>query len=503
MAAKINKNRYRLITLLYVIFVCLSVLNIPATLLDSNYYSIKTLEYQEQARLKQVNFANRLIEEQQLKLISDTARVYINIQARIHKSYEYMDRYDQLIQKTMADQNTDVFKEFNSKRKIEALFLKDSNVYKIRDEFFDLIRYLNTQPFQIDQAIKKLVPVSEVVITQSGKELEWERYLFLHKPTAISYFHVKRLKLLLLDNENIYQNAILKTIGYLPAYYSEAENRAVMDKANSVPTVIDNSALRDSIRKADSAANAVRTARANPDKAENTAKVVPKDATAKYPKYPVQADSVYSKATNTDNFDQFIQRIITSLHSENYFVGIANPVLKEFNYFLGTDFGFEIVPKGGEITQVGFNYSITFRNTGEYTFKFTDKRNGANKQVFEKKVRVYLFPNPLVKLNGDNNIVREIVNVKDLFAANRLVGYLNINDLPNFPGRINGFRVTRIGAKEDKRSIYNYGEVFGPELQNLITTLQKGEFILFDNITCSMVDGTTRTANPLTFKIVD
>ena len=45
--AAINRNRYRLITLLYVIFVCLSVLNIPATYLDSNAYSIKTLEYQE------------------------------------------------------------------------------------------------------------------------------------------------------------------------------------------------------------------------------------------------------------------------------------------------------------------------------------------------------------------------------------------------------------------------------------------------------------------------
>ncbi|MFM9022113.1 MAG: hypothetical protein ACKOOA_12365, partial [Sediminibacterium sp.] len=63
MAANINLNRYRLITLLYVIFVCLSVLNIPSSLLDSYHYSIKTLEYQIKATLDQVEFANKVIQD--------------------------------------------------------------------------------------------------------------------------------------------------------------------------------------------------------------------------------------------------------------------------------------------------------------------------------------------------------------------------------------------------------------------------------------------------------
>ena len=481
MAAKINKNRYRLITLLYVIFVCLSVLNVPASLLQSNWYSILTLEYQEKGRIKDVNFANRLINEQKANLVSDTALVYLKIQKHIHDTYEYVDNFDKFIIKSFADQKTDLKNEFNSKRKIETLFLHDSAVYRMRDVFLELLNFLNSQPFQIDQALKNYIPIRQMIQTSTDKELEWERYLFLHKPTAISYYHIKRLKLLLLDNENLYQNAILKTIGYLPAYYSEKEKRAVIDVAEITSKVIDNQKVRDSIKKVDS--------------------VAPKPPTsAAFPKFPVQADSIYSKATNTDNFDQFIQRIITSLHTENFFVGIQNPILKEFNYFLGSDFGFDVIPKA-EITSVGFNYSITFRNTGEYTFKFTDKRNGASKQIFEKKVRVYLLPNPLVKLSGDN-LVRDIVNVKDLFAANRLVGYLGINDIPNFPGRINGFRFTRI-SKTEQKGIYNYGDVFGPEVQNLIRSLEKGDIVLFDNITCSMVDGVTRTANPLTFKIVE
>src|SRR5476649_2102102 len=125
MAAKINKNRYRLITLLYVIFVCLSVLNIPATYLDSNSYAIKTLEYQEKARLAAVDFANRMIAEQKDKLQTDSARVLLDIQARLHRSYEYMNKFDQTIVKKLAAQNTTVEREFSSKRKTEEIFLED------------------------------------------------------------------------------------------------------------------------------------------------------------------------------------------------------------------------------------------------------------------------------------------------------------------------------------------------------------------------------------------
>lgn len=481
--AAINRNRYRLITLLYVIFVCLSVLNIPATYIDSNFYAIKTLLYQERERKAQIDFANRLIAEQQDKLTKDTAKVYLRIQARIHKSYEFLEHFDQLIQKRLAEKNTTVYKEFNSKKKMEEIFMEDSSIYHVQYELADLVRFLDTQPFQIDRAIKENIPVSETVFMQTGKEVEWARYLFLHKPTAISYANLRRIKLLLLDNENVYQNAALRTIGYLPAYYSEIEKRAVLDNASNQSKVIDNRLLqKDTSKQVDS---------------------VSKQGTTAFPKFPVQSDPLNTKASNTDNFDEFIQRIITSLHTENFYVGIPNPVLKEFNYLLGTDFNFDIVPKGtADITQTGFNYSLTFRNTGDYAMRFTDRRNGANKLIFEKKVHVYLIPDPLVKLGGDN-ITRDIVNKKDLFASGRLIGYTGLTEIPSFPGRINGYRVTRISKTEPQTSVFNYGDVFQSNLQSLINKLQNGDIIMFDQIQITLVDNTSRTANPLTYKIVE
>ena len=112
------------------------------------------------------------------------------------------------------------------------------------------------------------------------------------------------------------------------------------------------------------------------------------------------------------------------------------------------------------------------------------------------------MPNPLVKLNGDN-LDKDIVNVKDLFASNRLVGYLGLTEVPVFPGRINGYRVTRISKTDPQTSVYNYGDVFQAGLQGMISKLQKGDIIMFDQIQISLVDGTTRNANPLTYKIVE
>ncbi|MFN9589921.1 MAG: GldM family protein, partial [Bacteroidota bacterium] len=87
-----------------------------------------------------------------------------------------------------------------------------------------------------------------------------------------------------------------------------------------------------------------------------------------------------------------------------------------------------------------------------------------------------------------------------------LVLYLQIYDLKQNIGRINSFNVTRI-TKEDDQMVterkLNYGDVFTSEIQSLLRKLKKGDFLLFDNIQVTMIDGTTRNASPLTFKIID
>jgi hypothetical protein len=292
----------------------------------------------------------------------------------------------------------------------------------------------------------------------------------------------------LIQNENIYQNAALKTIGYQPSYYSEKEKDAILFEPNNNTTQnIEQQELLDTFKKMP-----------NPSPKPPAAMATPK--------YPVQADSTYDAASNTDNFDEFIQRIITSLHSETFYVGIPNEVLREFNYLMGVDFDFEVTPKADIIYERN-TYKIRFPKPGQYTLRFSDKKKFNKKISFEKKVSAYLIPPPQVKLNGDANTqFRELVSVRELFTANRLVGFLQIYDLEKFPGRINSFYVTRI-TKVDEQMIterkLNYGDVFNAELQSMLRKLKKGDLLLFDNIQVTMDDRTTRNASPLTFKIIE
>ena len=489
MAVNINLNRYRLITLLYVIFVCLSVLNIPSSLLDSYRYSILTLDYQIKSTLDQVGFANKVIEDKKMQLsASDSARVFLGMQNRIHSSYEKVKAFDDNLVKYLASEKTDINLQFNSRKLSEAYYLKDSGLDKIKSDLVSLVKFLKAQPYQIDQAVEQLIPVKDPVVSQSGKEKDWALYLFLHKTTAISYFHIKRIQLILIQNENIYQNAALRTIGYQPSYYSEKEKEAILFQPNTNTSQnIEQQILQDTF---------ARTPNPSPKP----------PAAAATPRFPVQADSTNDQASNTDNFDEFIQRIITSLHSETFYVGIQNEVLREFNYLMGVDFDFEITPNA-TVRQQGNTYLIKFPKTGQYTLKFSDKRKFTKKVSFEKKVMVQMIPPPQVKLSGDgSNYFRELATVKDLFNANRLVGYLQIYDIPNFPGRINSYYVTRIPKDDDgspQERILNYGDIFSAELQKMLRKLKKGDLLLFDNIQVTMIDGTSRTASPLTYKIIE
>ncbi|MFM9020765.1 MAG: GldM family protein, partial [Sediminibacterium sp.] len=366
----------------------------------------------------------------------------------------------------------DIWKEFNSMRKMEQIFIekegndKKSNIQKVYDELFELVNFLNSQPLQLDSAIKTLIPVVAIITSRSGKDYEWDKYLFLHKPVAVSYFHIKRIKLLLLDVENIYQLAALKTIGYVQAFYSIQNNTTVLFKQGEMSKVSD---------------------------AEKQAEIM-KRLKEELNKNTSNASSEIS--TN----DELTKRLKNALQNENYFVGIKNQILKSLNYSATGDFAIIVTPDA-KMNQTGNDYYLSFGKPGLYTIKFMDKRTSANKVLFDKKVEVSLLPNPLIRLNTES-MTNNIINVRDLLNSNRLIAYMGSSMFKNFPGRINGYNVIKVG-KEGKKPVYNYGDVFSPASQSLIGSCKQGDLIIFDEIQISMSDGTTRKANPMTFKIVE
>lgn len=489
MAGKINYNRYRLITLLYVIFVCLSVLNIPFSLLDSNLYLIRTLEYQEHERLQQVNFANRVISNHRDQLRGDTTAVYLGIKERIHKSYQWADSLDRCIQAGLAAQGTTIEKEFSSKRLIGDVLLKDSLVHRFRDELFALNSFVLAQRFHIDSAFATLLPVKPTLNTQSGKEISWERYLFLHKPTAISYAQVKRIKLLLLDNEYNYQLAALRSIDYYPSFYSKKSNRVFIDRSEDPVINTKNAEEKNIVQPRQPMKSAVPEATSQPQATAATATQQPS---------PSQQNR-----QDKESMQDIYQEIIAALQPENLYVGIRNTVLRNAGSELLKKVAVTVTPQV-DLLQNGSDYTLTFSRPGDYTIVFTDNREGATKgkSLFEKRIHASLLPSPMVRLNTESS-AKDILSVRDLFSLNRLVTTMDIPGQQAFPGRVNGFRLTRIPKTGEQQTAYNYGEVFRGQVQDLLNQLKKGDIVFFDNITISLADGTTRTPNPILYKIVE
>ena len=205
-------------------------------------------------------------------------------------------------------------------------------------------------------------------------------------------------------------------------------------------------------------------------------------------------------SVNDEVFDDLFKKILASLHTENIFVGLNNTLLSDFSFMMGKDFEVDILPKVN-IIKANNNYKVVFKKTGEYMLRFYDLRKG-KKVLFEKKIMVNPIPDPIVKVRGDN-LSNYSISIKDLLSAERLEAKLEINNLNFFPGRINSFKVIRIHNGKEEESVNNYGELFQSPTQKVLGALKKNDFLIFDNVNMSLVDGSTRTSAPIIYKITD
>jgi hypothetical protein len=276
----------------------------------------------------------------------------------------------------------------------------------------------------------------------------------MHKPTAISYMQLERIKLLITKTQLLYQEAALAEIGYLPTYFSQFNPKLYV--------------LKSSVKE--------------------------------YKEEDIIKPGQKVISVNDQVFDDLFQNILASLHAENIFVGLNNTLLSEFNYNLGKDFELEINPKVN-LVKAANNYKVVFNKKGEYTLRFYDMRK-ERKVLFEKKIMVNALPDPVVKVKGDN-LSNYSISVKDLISAERLEARLEINNLNYFPGRINSFKVVRIHNGKEEESVNNYGELFQSPTQKVLGALVKNDLIIFDNLNMSLIDGSTRTAAPIVYKITN
>jgi len=451
----VDVKRYQIISLLYIVFICFSVINIKISVLDSNIYTIKSFQSIDKEELKKVDISNKIIEDNiDLLNKSSKAASYLKIRTRLKTSSKVIYEVLKHVDEEFAKNNTTLSKQFNSRNLIEEILKSDKGVPLLEKDLFDLSEFIKKAPFKIQSSLDSLIPIRKVVITNKGKEEAWDYYLFMHKPSAISYMQLERIKLLITKTQLLYQEAALAEIGYQATYFSQFNPKLYV--------------LKKDIKE--------------------------------YKEEDIIKPGQKVISINDEVFDDLFKKILASLHTENIFVGLNNTLLSDFDFMMGKEFEVEILPKVN-INKTNNNYKVVFNKTGEYLLRFYDLRK-EKKILFEKKIMVNPIPDPIVKVRGDN-LSNYAISVKDLLSAERLEAKLEINNLNFFPGRINSYKVIRIHNGKEEESVNNYGELFQSPTQKVLGALKKNDLLIFDNVNISLVDGSTRTSAPIIYKITD
>lgn len=452
---QVDVKRYQIISLLYIVFICFSVINIKISVLDSNIYTIKSLQIIDKEELKKVTISNKIIEDNIALLNKNSKAVsYLKIRSRLNVSSKVISEVLKYVDDEFVKNNTSLSKQFNSRNLIEEILKSDKGVPLLEKDLFELSEFIKKAPFKIQSSLDSLIPIQKVVTTIKGKDEAWDYYLFMHKPSAISYMQLERIKLLITKTQLLYQEAALAEIGYQPTYFSQFNPKLYV--------------LKKDIKE--------------------------------YKEEEIIKPGQKVISVNDEVFDDLFKKILASLHTENIFVGLNNTLLSDFDFMMGQEFEVEILPKVN-ITKANNNYRVVFNKTGEYMLRFYDIRK-EKKILFEKKIMVNPIPDPIVKVRGDN-LSNYTISVKDLLSAERLEAKLEINNLNFFPGRINSYKVIRIHNGKEEESVNNYGELFQSPTQKVLGALKKNDLLIFDNVNMSLVDGSTRTSAPIIYKITD
>lgn len=319
---KVDVKRYQIISLLYIVFICFSVINIKISVLDSNIYTIRSLQSMDKEEVKKIQISNKIISDN-IKLINKSPKAvsFLNIRTKLSESYQLTSDIIKNVNEEFKNKNTTLIKEFNSKNVIEEFLKGDKGVILLEKNLEDLSSYIKSSPFNLQTSLDSLIPINKNVTTLKGKVETWDYYLFMHKPSAISYMQLERIKLLLIKTQLLYQEAALLEIGYQPSYFSKFNTKLYV--------------LKSSVKEY---------------KSEELIQ-------------PGQ------KVVNVDDqvFDDLFKTILTSLHTEYIYAGLNNTLLSDFNFKIGKDFDVEISPKVNISNDANNNYKIIFNRTGEYT----------------------------------------------------------------------------------------------------------------------------------------
>ena len=134
-----DKKRNQIISLLYIVFICFSVISIKISLLDSNTYVISTLKSLDKEEILRMSMSEKVIEENS-DILNDNekAMIYLKIAERIKVSYEIINEIINYVDNAFEESNSSMLKQFNSKNLITKILASENGVVKLENDLFEL-----------------------------------------------------------------------------------------------------------------------------------------------------------------------------------------------------------------------------------------------------------------------------------------------------------------------------------------------------------------------------
>lgn len=453
MAAPINTNRYRLILLLYLVFVCLSLLSVPASLLESNLYVIRTLSYQEQIIRKQLYRSEELVKEADTAMLrgQPAIKVFVGLQQEIRRSFLFLDSVETTLLDTLRSQGTSIEKEYAKRRKLNSFFEHDSLAFKIETMLFSLADTISRYDTALGAEFKRWLPATKWISTQNGKDIKWVNFFFLNKPASVSYMQFKRIKLLLLQ----YQSDNWEKINSLVA-------QALLTNQQRLSSL-----LEEQQRQTNTVSASLRELTATTKK-QLTLKQL--------------------------QFD-----LLKGIRLDRFYAGIGLTLLADVPNLRMEDVDVTFSPKV-RVNKTPQGINVIFPSSGQYRFRLYLVIENSSQLVLERTLFVQRLPDPEVYLLSDNT-AKNVISSVELIRASGLKTTILASGVPTVSSSVNGFRVTLLNTIRQSAALYNYGQIFQEDTKKLFSGLKGGDLLLFDDITVAIGDGSTRTVKPFIYKI--
>ena len=118
----VDVKRYQIISLLYIVFICFSVINIKMSVLDSNLYTINSFKTIQLEEIKKIDISNVIINDN-LDLLNRSAKAksFLRIRTRLSQSRVVIDSVLSHVDKEFKTHNATVQSQFNSRNLIEKI----------------------------------------------------------------------------------------------------------------------------------------------------------------------------------------------------------------------------------------------------------------------------------------------------------------------------------------------------------------------------------------------